>query len=382
MRPKILFPLFSDISSLAGVGEKTREVLKRLAGERVVNMVYHLPSSVVDRRNMPQITQMREGDIVTSVVQIDDYISPARPSDKNSPFKVRCYNESGYLTLVFFNAYQQSLERQMPKGSKKVVSGKVGSFNGEIQIVQPDHVAPAEELEKICRVEPVYPLAGGIAKKNLLKIINDGLKRVPVLPEWINELFIKQNKWHPWHECIIKSHRPEDSDDVQPASPHRSRLAYDELLANQLALALVRTYVNKTRGNPHKGDGVLRKKLLEKLPFELTDGQKEIINEINADQESENRMMRLLQGDVGSGKTVVSLMCALNSVEAGFQVAIMAPTEILAIQHAKWISQMTDDICKTELLIGKTKGKERERVLDELKSGDIDIIIGTHALFQ
>lgn len=383
MRPEILVPLFADIASLSGVGPKTKQLFKHFLGERVVNVIYHLPSGITDRRNMPPIMAIQEGSVVTVIAEAQNYLSPARPHDKSSPFKVRCYNETGFLTLVFFNAYPDFIKKQLPIGEKRVISGRAERFNGEVQIPHPDYIAPLKDLESIKRVEPIYPLSAGIARKNLIKIINDALKRTVKLPEWIEEDYIRKNHWLDWQTSLNRIHHPAEAEDLQPTGRYISRLAYDELLANQLALMLVRKFVNKSGGNSINGDGSLCSKLLEKLPFKLTDGQKQVIEEIKHDQQSPERMMRLLQGDVGSGKTVVALFAALNAVEAGKQVAIMAPTEILARQHYKWISAILEGMnCKTAILTGKTKAAERNETLIGLKNGDINIIIGTHALFQ
>jgi ATP-dependent DNA helicase RecG len=383
MRPEILFPLFADITSLAGVGAKTKQMLSRLTGERVVNMVYHLPSGIIDRRAMPSVPDMKDGQVVTVVAEIDAHIPPARPRDKNSPFKVRCYNETGFITLVFFNAYPDFLKKQLPIGQNRVISGKVERFGGEVQIAHPDYVAPLADLEKIKRVEAQYPLTAGIGRKNLLKIINDAMNRVCDLPEWIAPELIAKHSWASWKDSIFKAHNPQEEKDISKLSKHISRLAYDELLANQLALMLVRQNVSKAGGVAIKGDGSLCVALRGKLPFKLTAAQEEVIDEIIEDQSTDCRMMRLLQGDVGSGKTVVALFAALNTVEAGKQVAVMAPTEILAIQHYKWISGVLEGLpCKVGLILGKTKAKERQEALDGLKSGAINIIIGTQSLFQ
>jgi ATP-dependent DNA helicase RecG len=383
MRPNILFPLFSDIASLSGVGAKTRGVLKRLVGDKVVDVIYNLPINAIDRRQMPDISDMVEGEVVTSIVKIEQHIQPAKSYDKSSPFKIRCYNKTGFITLVFFNAYPKYLIKQLPLGKQKVISGKVEKFGGEVQIIHPDYIEPISNLDKVKIVEPVYPLSAGIGKKTIQNITNDALKRVNPLPEWISLDIIKRHKWESWANCIIKSHKISDVDDVSANSNIRKRLVYDEFLANQLALAIVRKYVNKTDGISMCGDGSMRKKLLDQLPFQLTEGQAQVIKEINADQEADGRMVRLLQGDVGSGKTVVALIAALNVVELKKQVAIMSPTEILALQHYKWISKITEAMdCNVELLIGKTKGKKREVILEDLKLGKVDILIGTHALFQ
>jgi ATP-dependent DNA helicase RecG len=383
MRPEVLFPLFADISSLAGVGAKTKQLLARLTGDRVASVIYHLPSGIIDRRNMPAVKDMIDGSVVTVVAQVDGYIPPHKAHDKSSPFRVRCYNETGFVNLVFFHAYPDSLKKQLPMGQKRVISGKVERFNGEVQIPHPDYIAPISELDNIRKVEAQYPLTQGIGRKNLLKILKDALARVPELPEWLEPKLIQAQGWDNWKASLFKAHSPQNPEDIDKQSRHNTRLAYDELLANQLALLLVRKNINKAGGVVIKGDGRLCNRLREKLPFKLTGGQEEVIAEILADQRDSTRMMRLLQGDVGAGKTVVALFAALNAVEAGKQVAVMAPTEILASQHYNWISRVTEGMpCKVELLLGKTKGKERERILAELKSGEVSIVVGTQSLFQ
>lgn len=382
MRPHILFPLFSDISNLAGIGPKTKIAYDKLAGSKIIDLLFHFPVSVVDRRRMPEIFNMKDNEIVTSVVHIEEYIPPARPKDKNSPWKIRCYNETGFLTLVYFHAYPESLKRTMPVGVKRVVSGRVERFGGEIQIAHPDYVAPVEKIADVMRLDPVYPLAVGVTQKSLSKAIGGALQKVTDLPEWIDEAFLAKKKWGSWSKSIRRIHSPEEISDVASDSPFMTRLAYDELLANQLSLMLVRRH-NRAKGLKIKGDGRLRKKFAESMPFELTDGQKDVIKEINADQESAYRMMRLLQGDVGSGKTVVAVMAILNAVEAGFQTALMVPTGILAKQHYESVTKSVENIgLKVELLVGSIKGKRREDILKRLKAGQIDILIGTHALFQ
>lgn len=384
MRPEILFPLFRDLTSLPGVGAKTVTYLQKLAnGNRIKDLLYHKPIAVVDRRNMPAIMQMQDGEIVTSLVKIEQHLSPAKPKDKSSPFKVRCYNSSGFLTLTFFHAYPDAIAKMLPIGSVKAVSGKVERYGGEVQIVHPDYIVAESEIKSIQKLEAQYPLTAGVSQKFLNKTINNSIKAIPILPEWLDSEFIKKHGFYTWHESIKRMHLPESENDLDADNPIIRRLAYDELLANQLSLKIAKHFLNTPKGVATKGNGILRKKLLSLLPFELTEGQKNVIREINADQESDKRMVRLLQGDVGSGKTIVSLMAVLNAVEAGMQGAIMAPTEILAGQHYKFIAEISEQLgLKTALLSGALKGKKRDEVLEQIKNGEINIIIGTHAMFQ
>lgn len=383
MKPQKLLPLLKTISSVKGVGEKTRPAFEKLVGFRVKDLIYHFPMSVIDRRNMPAITDTQNGQVVTLIVTVDQHLGNAKPNDKSSPYRIRCYNETGFITLVYFNAFPRYLRGILPVGQTKVISGKIDKFNGEIQMMHPDYIENIDKIDNVTSVEPIYGLTNGISQKILTKIIKNALVETPDLPEWIDGNLMKLRGWSAWGDAIKAMHNPDNYDDLDYHNPNRQRLAYDELLANQLALAISRKFSGQKNGLPMQGNGVLRNKLLKKLPFELTSGQIEVIKEINADQESSNKMLRLLQGDVGSGKTIVALMAALNAVEAGKQVAIMAPTEILATQHYSSISDLLEGMnCKVSMLIGKTKTKERRQILADLGSGEIDILIGTHALFQ
>lgn len=383
MHPPELFPLFAQTTTLPGVGVKTAQYYKRLMGDKVLDVLYHMPISLVDRSHMPAITHMQTDHVVTAVVEVDQYMPPARPSDKKSPFKVRCFNETGFLTLVYFNAYPDFIKKILPLGQKRVISGKVERFGGEVQIPHPDYVVPVSQLKEVTIVEPTYPMAAGVTPKGFIKALHAALAKLPDLPEWIDPNFIKKQGWPSWKEALIACHNPKTPDDVEPMALARQRLAYDELLASQLALKRLRHAATASKGNRIKGDGRLRTQLLAALPFALTNGQQEVIKDIYADQESPHRMMRLLQGDVGSGKTVVALMAMLSAIEAGKQTALMVPTEILSRQHHKWISGITESLgIRIELLVGSVKGKKREAILHQLQQGDIDIVVGTHALFQ
>jgi ATP-dependent DNA helicase RecG len=383
MRPEILFPLFKDIVNLAGIGTKSRALFKKLTGDKIIDIVYHLPYSFIDRRNCPDISEMKDGDVVTTIVRVDEYFTRSSGNDKFASELIKCSNETGVITLVFFNSYAKYLKNKLPVGSTKVISGKVSIFDKTLQIIHPDYIEPISNLHKIAIIEPVYKMTEGIGKKRLNNAIKDSLKYVSQLPEWIDSDYLKNKNWSGWSDSLLKIHNPKVTNDIDILSGNRCRLAYDELLANQLCLALTKNKVKKSKGVEIKGDGVLINKLLNKLDFELTSGQNQVIKEIIQDAKSSGRMMRLLQGDVGSGKTIVCLIAALNAVEAGKQVAIMAPTEILAMQHYNWISKILEGLnCSANLLIGKIKGCKRDSILSGLSTGNIDIIIGTHALFQ
>lgn len=379
MRPQILFPLFSEINSLNGVGSKTEKLILNLCGDKIVDLIWHLPSSIVDRTYSPPLINARIGAICTIKVKVLEHIEP---KTKKQPYKIICTDGTDQLTLSFFRAYPETLKRNLPEGGERIVSGKLESFNGTLQMNHPDYVGPVSDLDKIKGIEAVYPLTGGVTNKMLNKIIKQALAKIPKMPEWMDSPHQKSLNLPSFNEAIIKAHNPQNESDLMSISPARTRLAYDELLANQLALAIVREKVKKQEGREIKGNGLLRKKVLELLPFELTDSQVKVLSEINADQASKYRMLRLLQGDVGSGKTIVALLTMLNAVECGTQAAIMAPTEILAKQHLETIQPLCEGIgIRAELLTGRTKGKARTKILQDLEEGQIDILIGTHALF-
>ncbi|MBP2290976.1 ATP-dependent DNA helicase RecG [Azospirillum rugosum] len=380
MRPVVLFPLFKPVTALPGLGPRLGKLVEKLAGEHVVDLLWHLPSGVIDRRFAPKIAQAPNGRIATLTVRVDSHAAPLNP---RHPYKVRCTDETGVLELIYFHVKGDWLERQMPVGKTVVVSGKVEWFHDTPQITHPDAVVPVESKDEIEAIEPVYPMTAGLPAKTLRKAVRAMLADVPELPEWQDAAWRAKNGWPAWHEAILRAHTPEDEGDLAPTSPIRTRLAYDELLSNQLALTLVRMQQRRLSGRVIQGDGRLRAMVAKALPFALTNSQAGALEEIYADMAAERRMLRLLQGDVGSGKTVVALMAMLNAVEAGHQAALMAPTEILARQHAESLAPL----CKAAgvdiaLLTGRDKGKARQAVLDRLASGELPLLVGTHAIFQ
>ncbi len=379
MRPPLLYPLFAEVENLNGIGEKTAKYVRNLAGGKIVDLLWHLPSSVIDRRYSPKLINAHIGSIITVKVRVLEHIEPKL---KKLPYKIICTDGSADITLSFFHAYPETLKRNLPEGSERVISGKLESFNGGLQMSHPDYVGKPEEMDKIRTVEAVYPLTAGVTNKMINKYIKQALLRVPQMPEWLDERFKSAENLPSFNEALRLVHNPQSGADLLSSSPARKRLAYDEMLANQLALALVREKVKKQQGRVIKGNGLLRKKILEKLPFTLTESQEKVLKEIFADQASPYRMLRLLQGDVGSGKTIVALMSMLNAVECGTQAAIMAPTEILAKQHLETMQPLCEEIgIRAELLTGRVKGKSRTKILQDLEAGKIDILIGTHALF-
>lgn len=381
MRPEILYPLFADISNLRGVGAKTQKLLTTLiGGNKIVDLAFHLPINLIDRRYCPTIRDAVPGQLCTLKVKVVEH---QPPKTRQQPYKVAVEDDTGELTLLFFKVYADSIAKNLPIGATRLISGKTELFNGRLQMSHPDYILPESDKDKLPWLEQVYPLTAGLTNKMVSRYVSEALDRVPALPEWSDDAFIKKNSWTDFKTALLEAHHPKSKMDLEPFSKARARLAYDELLANQLALAIVRERIKKQAGRSFKGDGHLRQKVLNLLPFELTSAQKKVLEEIDADAAKPFQMLRLLQGDVGSGKTIVALLAMLNAVETGAQAAIMAPTEILAKQHFETIAPLCAKIgIKAELLIGKTKSKARTDILNDLLAGNIQILIGTHALFQ
>ena len=381
MRPAVLNPLFAPLATLPGVGPTLAKQLERLlGGSAVVHLLWHLPDGIIDRRYRPSIANAENGRIAVMEVTV---VSHAPSPGHGRPARVRCEDETGCLDLVFFHAKGDWLARTLPVGSKRLVSGKVDYFNGLPQIVHPDYILPPERADELPAIEPVHPLSGSLTGRHLHKFIAAAHARTPALTEWLDPAFLAQRRWPSWNDAIGQVQHPQNEGDISPLCPPRLRLAYDELLATQLALALIRRKQRSLAGRAIAGDGSLRGKIIGKLGFKLTSSQKTSIEEIIRDMALPERMLRLLQGDVGSGKTIVALMAMLNAVEAGHQAALMAPTEILARQHLRTILPLAEAAgVAVTALTGRDKGKAREAALAAIASGDAKLVIGTHALFQ
>jgi ATP-dependent DNA helicase RecG len=384
MRPEILYPLFADIRNLKGIGDKVALHYERLCGgDRIADLIWHLPTGIIDRTLMAKIADAPKDTIVTMKVMVDRH-EPSSPRNRKVPYRVRCSDETGFINLVFFNAKGDYLKRVLPEGKERIISGTIDEFNGGRQMHHPDYIVdPDKADEEFPKMESVYPLTAGLTQKMVGRTLRAALKHVPELPDWLSSGHAEKEKWQPWKDAVLEAHNPDNSRADTMQSPAVKRLAYDELLAGQLALALVRQRMKKKKGRVIKGDKSLRKEALDALPFTLTEAQSRVIKEINDDMASSDRMLRLLQGDVGSGKTVVALMAALNAVECGGQVAIMVPTDLLSRQHFKTIDKFASVAgVNVALLTGRDKGKKRAEILGRLASGEINIIVGTHALFQ
>ncbi len=379
-RPEVLFPLFASLETLPGVGAKTAKTFGQMDIEAPRDLLFTLPTGGIDRSFKPTIKGIPLPATVTTELTIERH-HPARA--KGRPYRVDVSDAETAFSLVFFHARQDWLQKQLPVGETRIVSGKAELFDGIAQIVHPDHILRSTEARELPSFEPVYPLTQGITQKTMVKAAAAALTRAPDLAEWIDPALVDREGWPAWRAALDIAHQPESSADLASTSPARRRLAYDELLAHQVTLALVRARRRKRKGQASVATGRLQSAVLKALPYRPTGAQERAIREITADLESAQRMNRLLQGDVGAGKTLVALMAMLVAVEAGGQSVMMAPTEILARQHLAGLQPLAEAAgVILEILTGRDKGSERQAKLAALKNGDIQILVGTHAVFQ
>jgi ATP-dependent DNA helicase RecG len=386
MRPALLNPLFAPVTSLPGVGPKQDKLLRYLLGRdetpRLVDLLLHLPASVIDRRARPKVRDAVPGTIVTLEVTVDRH-RPTPGRNSRAPHLVYASDDTSTVVLTYFRAQPGYVEKLLPVGAKRYVSGTLQLFDGMPQIVHPDRVLDEESFAKLSGIDPVYPLTEGLALGSLRRAVAQALQKLPDMPEWISPEVIRRCKFPPITEALNRVHIPVELTDILPDGPFWSRLAFDELLAGQLALALVRAQLRRPAGDRNSGDGHLRKKIIDALPYSLTSSQQQATAAIIDDLRQPVRMLRLLQGDVGSGKTVVALLAAAAVAEVGKQAALMAPTEILARQHIKTITPLAERAgLRVAILTGREKGKERRELLARLEAGEIDLLVGTHALIQ
>ncbi len=377
MRPQILFPLFAEVSSLKGVGPKILPLVQKLAGPLVRDVAFLSPSGLIVRQPMTAVNAI-EGQVGIFEVVIDRLFIPGKPG---APIKVRASDDTGFVHMIWFGGSAQHIDRLLPKGQKRLVSGKVERFNAEVQIVHPDIFTP-EQAGEIAAIEPVYPATAGLSSRVVRKLVQAALTHAPELPEWQDPAWLAKTRWPGWRAALETLHAPTSEPELEPDAPARQRLAYDELLAHQLALARRRRARQITPG-PRITPGEASEHLLAALGFDLTGAQMQAVAEIRRDLASGEQMGRLLQGDVGSGKTAVAALALADTAASGFQAALMAPTEILARQHWQRLAPMLESAgVSTILLTGRDTPAERRTRLAALASGEAQVAIGTHALFQ
>ena len=381
-RPTSLYRLFASTSSLPGIGPKIAAIMEKRIGGHLIDILRHLPVSLNDRRARPSVDEAEDGQLVTFEVLVLSGDIP--PGKSNRPARITTETKGGRLELVFFRARADWLRQSLPIGERRLVSGRVERFQGRLQMAHPDFITSLEKASDIPEIEPIYPLTAGLSARILRRAILASLKAVPDLPEWIDVQQLRTHQWPSHKHALQEAHNPQEPSDLLASTPARTRLAYDELLANQFALGLLRRQTSAAgEGCAKEGSEKLTAALLSALPFTPTNAQMRVIAEIKADQMREARMLRLLQGDVGSGKTFVALMAMLHALEAGYQAALLAPTEILARQHHASLSALLKEMqIEPELLLGGMKTKERKEVTEKLAAGSCQIVIGTHALLS
>ena len=379
MRPAILDKLFAPVTAVPGIGSQIAKLFERLAGPLVLDLVWHLPSGIIDRRASPPIRQLEPDRIATIAVRVEAH----QPGFGRRPYRVLCTDNTGTLTLVYFNVKGDQLARLFPIGAERVVSGRVEFYGGMPQMAHPDLVLRPDELDRLKPIEPVYPLTAGLSPRVVQKAVGAALDRLPAFPEWIDPALRERRGWPAWGEAVQRAHAPEVEADLSPTTAARERLAYDEIFASQLAVALVRARRHRQKGRAIVGTGTLTSPVEAALGFSLTGAQRLAIAEITAEMAQPRRMVRLLQGDVGSGKTVVALVAMLTAIEGGGQAALMAPTEILARQHHATLQRHAAAAhVEIGFLTGREKGRARASMLASLASGLTPAVVGTHALLQ
>lgn len=388
MRPEILTPLYQSVQVLPKIGPKLAVLLGKLTrgaeneDARVIDLLFHRPYSLIDRQQQPGAAHARDGEIATIKLHIDEHVPPPR-GNKRLPYRVTGHDDSGELDLVFFHAHASYLEKALPEGEIRYVSGTVEWFRNVPQMVHPDHIVSAEDFATMPLIEPVYAMTGGLSRKVFGRAVNAAVELVPDLPEWHDQTILRPRNWPDFQQALYKLHAPKTASDLEPESPHQNRLAYDELLATQLALSITRQKMRKQRGVSRDFFGEKSEAIRSALPFSLTGSQQTAISQIETDLRKPERMLRLLQGDVGSGKTLVGLIAMADVVEAGSQAGFMAPTELLARQHFQTMEPLCEAAgLRIAILTGKDRQSHRKAVLANLEAGLIDILVGTHALFQ
>tara|TARA_B100001057_G_scaffold132162_1_gene131443 strand:+ start:6677 stop:8725 length:2049 start_codon:yes stop_codon:yes gene_type:complete len=367
--------LLSDLKNLKGIGAKTNNILKKKKINNIFDLLWRLPKSYTDRSKSTKIKNLKIGEVQTITLIPYKYNFPRT---RNLPNRIYCKDDTGEMDCVFFNSYEGYIKKILPLNKEITVSGKVGRFKNRYQITNPKYVS--EDASLIKEKHNNYSLTEGISEKIYNKMINQILKNLPNLDEWHDKEILKKFDNIPWNEAIIKLHKPENVGKYQ--SNFYKRLAYDEILSTFLVNSEIRRNIKKIKKQKKNFNPKYQNLILDKLKFNLTNDQIKSLSEINNDLKSNQKMFRLLQGDVGSGKTIVALCAAFNVVRSGFQVAVMAPTEILAKQHYNSAKKIFDKNINLEILSSKSELKDKKNITEKLSDGKIDIIFGTHAIFQ
>ncbi len=379
-RPEVLFPLFAALTSLAGIGPRIANNMRQMAIIKTRDLLFTLPHAGINRQRRSSVKRAALPEIVTVDVEIGAHIAPRT---KTGAYRINVTDAETDFQLVYFHAKADYLKRLLPSGSRRVVSGKVDMFDNIVQMVHPDYTVKEQNADEIPHFEPIYPLTAGVTQKTMAKASATLLTQLPNLPEWIDQSHKKQQRWPDWSTALRQVHTPKSPEDIAASSPAKQRLAYDEFMAHQLTLAIARANLRRIKGRQTHSEGKLKRQVLNQLPYTPTSAQTRAVAEIAGDMASTQKMNRLLQGDVGSGKTLVAFLALLIAVEASGQGVMMAPTEILARQHYEVLKPLAKSARITlQLLTGRDKGQERQAKLAALQKGQIQMLVGTHAVFQ
>ncbi len=379
--------LCAPLKSLKGLGPRGEELLTKLLAKslsplRVIDLLWLLPNGYLDRRLTPSILEAAPGAVTTLVVKPIRYTAAPKGAVR-APLRIVCEDESASLDVVFFHGDRATVRRLLPLNELRIVSGRVERYGSRLQMAHPDYILSPSERGRLPGIEPVYPLTLGLTQKFLYRVIGDALAKLPDLPEWLDSSLLASESWPSFWRALHILHRPQSQADLALWTKARERLAFDEVFSAQLAISLVRRSYRQLSGRSLAGDGNLAARMRGALPFSLTRSQEQALAEIKGDMLSSRRMLRLLQGDVGSGKTVVAALAMSAAVEAGAQAAMMAPTDVLARQHLETLKPLCEAAGITlGYLSGREQGKARALLLEQLASGKIQIMVGTHALFQ
>lgn len=372
--------LFTGIAQLPGVGATRADYYKKLGIHNVRDLILYMPTRVLERKMMPDLKDIKDGDHISQLVTINEIHFA---SSRRSPSKVVCGCNGGYLEIVYFNMPRQFVENTFQIGKQLIVVGAANVNYGMVTIPHPDAVLAANDLFKVRQFEPIYPASRGLTSKFIGITIRKALQKIPEISEWILPEIMQQKNWLSFRKALEVIHNPKSQKDVEQASYVKARLAFDEIFAHQIKLRELRSKVKAKKSRAIEFTGDLKQQMLAQLPFELTDAQKKVLSELEYDFKSDTRTSRLIQGDVGAGKTVVALSAILDIIESGGQAALMVPTEILSVQHHNSINKMIDGIgIKAVLLLGSMTPKQKKEAYASIESGESHIVIGTHALFQ
>jgi len=380
MRSDKINPLFSPISSLSGIGPKLENLFNRLSGTKLIHLLWHIPYNIIKRKKHENIHEAQINSLITFKVKILKH-TPSR--FKKQPYKVHCVCGNTPVDIVFFFARHPVIKETLPIGTEKFISGKLEYFRNTFQVTHPSHIIEVDKINEIKEIEPIYGLTAGLSQKIFSKTIEKTLNLVPELDDWIEEKIIKKYLFLSWKKSLLFIHNPLSIDDVNRTNIYRRRLAFDELLAHQLAIAIIRNYNQKQKGLIFHTSTSFIENFIQSLPYKLTNSQSLVWKEIFEDLKSSHQMVRLLQGDVGSGKTIIALLAILQGIESNFQTAMMVPTSILAQQHFHNIQNLFKNLnINTIILTSNDKGKIRLKKLEQIKKGQANLVIGTHALIQ